>query len=204
MTTPDRDVASLISQARDGETPALGELLDGYRNYLTLLARLQLGRSLKGKADPSDVVQETFLKAHRNFAQFGGATEAELMGWLRSILATTTANLVRHYVGAKGRDVRLERRVADELDVSSQALTRVLAARQSSPSERAVRREQAVLLADALAALPSQYGDVIVLRHLEGLPFPEVARRTGKSQDSVKKLWLRGLARLRATLEDEP
>ncbi|MFO0807264.1 MAG: sigma-70 family RNA polymerase sigma factor [Gemmataceae bacterium] len=202
MPTPDRDIASLITQARCGDGPALGALLDGYRNYLTLLARLQLGRSLRGKADPSDVVQGTFLKAHRSFAQFGGATELELMAWLRAILATTAANTIRHYLGAKGRDVRLERRVADELDESSRALTRGLMAPHSSPSERAVRHEQAVLLADALAALPAHYGDVIVLRHLEGLPFPEVARRTGRSEDSVKKLWLRGLARLRATLED--
>ena len=75
-----------------------------------------------------------------------------------------------------------------------------LVAPDSSPSQRAVRREQAVLLANALRNLPADYGEVIVLHHLEGLTFPEVARRMGRSLDSVKKLWVRSLARLRDTL----
>jgi RNA polymerase sigma-70 factor (ECF subfamily) len=202
METPGYDAERLLGAARAGDADALGRLLDGYRNYLLLLARLQLSRSLRGKADPADVVQETFLKAHRDFGQFRGATEPELMGWLRRILATTVANLVRHYRGTQGRDVRLERSVADELDRSSRALDGGLVARLSSPSERAARREQAVLLADALESLPPAYGEVIILRHLEELSFPEIARRLGRSLDSVKKLWIRGLAHLRELLED--
>ena len=202
METPGHDAERLLGAARAGDADARGRLLDGYRNYLTLLARLQLSRSLRGKADPADVVQETFLKAHRDFGQFRGATEPELMGWLRRILATTVANLVRHYRGTQGRDVRLERSVADELDRSSRALDGGLVARLSSPSERAARREQAVLLADALESLPPAYGEVIILRHLEELSFPEIARRLGRSLDSVKKLWIRGLAHLRELLED--
>jgi RNA polymerase sigma-70 factor (ECF subfamily) len=204
METPGYDAERLLGAARAGDADARGRLLDGYRNYLTLLARLQLSRSLRGKADPADVVQETFLKAHRDFGQFRGATEPELMGWLRRILATTVANLVRHYRGTQGRDVRLERSVADELDRSSRALDGGLVARLSSPSERAARREQAVLLADALESLPPAYGEVIILRHLEELSFPEIARRLGRSLDSVKKLWIRGLAHLRELLEDVP
>jgi RNA polymerase sigma-70 factor (ECF subfamily) len=66
-----------------------------------------------------------------------------------------------------------------------------------------VRREQAVLLADALGRLPADYREVIILRQLEGLSFPEVARHMNRSQDSVKKLWVRGLARLRGALGGE-
>ena len=55
--------------------------------------------------------------------------------------------------------------------------------------------KQAVL--DALQRLPEDYREVLILRHLEGLTFPEVARRMERTQDSVEKLWLRGLARLR-------
>ena len=115
---------------------ARGQLLDGYRNYLTLLAWLQLGRTLQGKADPADLVQETFLRAYRDFAQFRGTTEVELLGWLRQILATTAANFVRHYLGTRGRDTRLERQMADELDRSSCALDRGLVAPVRLASER--------------------------------------------------------------------
>jgi RNA polymerase sigma-70 factor (ECF subfamily) len=196
------DPEQLIQLARTGDGCALGQLLELYRNYLTLLARLQISRRLQSKVDAPDLVQETFLKAHRHFGQFRGSTEAELAGWLRQILVLNIANLVRRYYRTQGRDVRLECELADELEESSQAQDLGLVAKQSSPSQRAARREEAVLLADALAKLPADYGELIVLRHLQGLPFAEVARRMGRSVDSVEKLWIRALARLRQLLGD--
>src|SRR6266404_5133916 len=91
----------LLRLARRGVGPALGQLLDRYRNYLKLLARLQIDRRLQGKADASDLVQETFLEAHRDFKQFRGTTEKELVSWLRQILVSNLANLVRHYRGTQ-------------------------------------------------------------------------------------------------------
>lgn len=202
MPTGDRgpEPEALLRSARAGDGAAKGRLLELYRNYLALLARLQIGRRLRGKVDDSDLVQETFLKAHRDFAEFRGDTEGEFVAWLRRILAWTVANHVRHYLGTKRRDVRLERALAGELDESSQALGGELAAAHSSPSERAVRREQSVLLADALARLPADYREVIVLRHLEGLSFPDAVGRMGRSTEAVKKLWARAVAELRQSL----
>ena len=108
------------------------------------------------------------------------------------------------YLGTQRRDVRLERELADDLARSSHALAGGLAARQSSPSQRAAQREQAVRLADALQCLPEVYREVIILSHLEGLPFPEVARRMGRTLASVKHLWARALGRLRRSLGEAP
>jgi RNA polymerase sigma-70 factor (ECF subfamily) len=193
----------LLGLARAGDVQALGQLLELYTRYLALLARLQIGRHLQGKADACDLVQDTFLEAHRHFSRFRGTTEAEFVAWLRQILAGRLGLLLRRYLGTKGRDVRLERELVAVLDHSSRALDGALVAPQSSPSQQAVRREQGVLLADALDRLSEDYREVIVLRHLEGLPFAEVARRLGRTEDSVQKLWLRALARLRRTLGDE-
>jgi RNA polymerase sigma-70 factor (ECF subfamily) len=198
------DPEELLGQALAGGTAALGALLELYRGYLTLLARVQVGRRLRSKVDASDVVQETFLAAHRHFAQFRGGTEAEFAAWLRQILASQLAGLVRRYCATQRRDVHLECQLADELNASSRCLDGALVAAQSSPSQRAVRREQSVRLADALAGLPDSYREVLVLRHLEGLTFPEVARRMGRTLDSVAKLWPRALARLREALEELP
>lgn len=198
------DPLPLIQQAQEGRTEVLGRLLEAYRNYLNLLARVEIGQRLQGKVDPSDLVQETFLAAHRDFADFHGTTEAELVQWLRRILGCRLVDVVRQYVGAKRRDVRLEAEVADELDKSSRALQLGMFARGSSPSEGAMRREQAVLLADRIRELPEDYAEVIILHHLEGLTFPEVARRMERSLDSVKKLWVRALARLRRSLGEQP
>jgi RNA polymerase sigma-70 factor, ECF subfamily len=195
--TVPRTPEDLLVLARAGDRDALGQLLALYRDYLALLARLQVRQRLQGKVDVQDLVQETFLKASRYFARFRGTTEREWTAWLRQILATTAANQVRHYLGNKGRDPRLERELANAFAQSSRCIDEGFALPQSTPSQQAVRREQAVLLADALARLPEDQREAVILRHLESLSFPEVAVRMDRTVDSVKKLWARGLARLR-------
>ena len=194
----------MILEARTGSDAALGPLLECYRNYLRLLARIEIGRRLQGKLDASDLVQDAFLEAHRNFRLFPGSDEPQFACWLRQILAAKVANLVRHYFGTQARDVRMEQQVAADLDHSSRLLGQELAASMTSPSEQAVKREEAVLLANALEQLPADYREVIILRHLEGLTFPEVARRMERTQDSVEKLWLRALAKLRKVCGETP
>jgi RNA polymerase sigma-70 factor (ECF subfamily) len=193
----------LLRQARAGDAEARGRLLEAYRSYLTLLARVQLGRHVQSKVDPSDLVQEAFLEAHRDFRQFRGQTEAELRAWLRRLLVHNLANQIRRY-RTQQRDVRLEQQLALELDQSSQALERGLIAPDSSPSARAARREEGLRLAEALERLPAEAREVLLLRHFQGLTFPAIARRLGKRLDGVKKVWLRSLAQLRRALEEEP
>jgi RNA polymerase sigma-70 factor (ECF subfamily) len=201
-TSPDPE--QLLGAARAGDASALGRLLELYRSYLATLARLQIGRRLQGKVDASDLVQETFLEAYRDFGQFRGAKEMELVGWLRQILARNLANQVERYCGTQSRDIRLERQLVLELDQSSRILDQGLVASSSSPSQQAVRREQAVLLADALGRLPADYREVLVLRHLEGLSFPQVAERMERTVEGVKKLWARALDRLRRSMGASP
>jgi RNA polymerase sigma-70 factor (ECF subfamily) len=145
-------------------------------------------------------VQETFLKAHRDFPGFRGTSEGELLRWLRQLLATSLAMLARHYLGTRSRDVRLECALEQQLENSSHILDRGFYAQDSSPSQQAVRHEQAVLLANALEQLPDDYREVILLRNMQGCSFPEVAAQMNRTVDSVKKLWTRALVQLRASL----
>lgn len=187
----------LLAHARDGDSSAVGHLLELYRQYLLLLSRLQIDRTLRVKLDASDVVQETFLEAHRDFATFRGLSVPEFVAWLRQILVRNLANQARRYRGTKGRDVRLEQRLNDGVGESSEHLSAYLASAMNTPSQIASQDEAAVLLSEALARLPPDYREVLILRNLEELTFPEVAERMGKTVDSVKKLWVRGLAQLR-------
>jgi RNA polymerase sigma-70 factor (ECF subfamily) len=155
-----QDILRLLNLARAGDGPALGQLLERYRSYLSLLARVQIGRRMQGKLDVADVVQETFLEAHRGVGQFRGSSETQFLAWLRQILVAILSNQVRRYFGTKRRDVRLERELQDGLDRSSVFLASHLIAAQSSPSAQASRREQAVLLADAMEGLPDDYIDL--------------------------------------------
>ena len=191
--------AELLAQARAGELESLGRLLELFRGYLSLLARVRIGQRLKGKVDAADLVQDTFLEAHQHLDQFRGTTEGEFLTWLRRILAARIVDLTRHY-GTQSRDVRLEL----TMDQLSEDVSSGLPAKQDSPSNHASQREEGVLLAYALALLPPDYREVLILRHLEDLTFPEIGERMERSLDSVKKLWTRALERLRYSLKREP
>src|SRR5258708_3922462 len=112
----------MIRGAKHGGDAERGTLLDMYRNYLRLLARVEIGKRLQRKLDESGLVQETMREAHGNFPNFRGSDEPQFASWLRQILAAKVANLVRHYFGTKRRDVRLERELIDEVDSSAQWL----------------------------------------------------------------------------------
>lgn len=196
-------IAETIQLARNGDERCLGELLSTYERYLKLLAEVQLGRGLRCKVDASDIVQETFLEAYRGISRFEGNTGEQLIGWLKAILATRLANTMRHYLGTQARDIRLEERICQSLDQSSLSLGGILADPHSSPSEQVVGKEQAQLVAEALLRLPHDYRQAIVMRHLEGLTFPEIAASMNRSVDSVEKLWLRGMAKLKQEFKEE-
>jgi RNA polymerase sigma-70 factor (ECF subfamily) len=197
----DRDISRLIRDARRAAPGALDGLLEAYRNYLGLVARTGIDQSLQGKADPSDLVQETLLKAHQHFGQFRGQTEAELVAWLRQILARNLADLVRRFRAAEARQVARERSLEDLVGAPAQPLGRLLAGAGGSPSQSAQRRELSVVLADALAELSADYREVIVLRSIEELDWEEVARRVRRSEGAVRMLWARALKQLRPLIE---
>jgi RNA polymerase sigma-70 factor (ECF subfamily) len=193
-------VSRLIECARR-DAGVLDRLLESYRNYLRLLACAGIDDALRGKADPSDLVQEALLKAHRHFAQFRGQTEDELAAWLRQILARNLTDLIRRYRTVAARQVTRERSLEDLLSQSSDALNQLLTADSSSPSEAAQRRELGVALADALASLSADHRDVLVLRSIEERDWGDVARRMGRSEGAVRLLWARALKRLRPLIE---
>jgi RNA polymerase sigma-70 factor (ECF subfamily) len=192
----------LVDRAKAGDRQAVAELLDLYRNYLLLLARVHIDKNLQAKADASDLVQETCLMAARDFAQFRGETEAEFVAWLRRILANAGAALVRKYKGTRTRDIGREQQIQQQLDQSSCALAQLVVGPDSTPSRIAARRESAVVLANALARLPDDYREVVVLFHLEGLSLADVAARMGRSVPSVHGLRTRAILRLRTTLKE--
>jgi RNA polymerase sigma-70 factor (ECF subfamily) len=195
------DFVVRLSRAKGADSPDRHELLESYRNYLMLLASIRADRKLRSKLGDSDLVQETLIQAGRDFDQFRGTSEAELTGWLRAVMSKKKALLARRYYGTAARDPHLEEQLQDEMEMSSQMLGRALFAGGSSPSRLAAGRERAVLLADALAALPEHYREVVVLHHVQGCTLPQVAQSMGRSVDSVKKLWARAMVQLRTSLK---
>ena len=197
---------SLLDRARHGSKSSLGALLQQYRNYLVVLASMQIERRLQPRVSPSDVVQETMLRAHKNFAQFRGTTEPELLAWLRQILVNNLAKFVEQHMLAARRDVRREismERIGAALEHSTIQLAALVPAATKSPSMAVQQREEAVVLADRLAQLPEDYREVLVLRNLKGLAFEEVARRIDRSVGATRMLWLRAIEKLRSIYRKE-
>src|SRR5262249_15215797 len=140
------------------------------RTYLGLLARLQLDPQLRGLLDPSDLVQQTLLRAHRNWDQCRGATDEQRAAWLRAILAHELADAVRK-IDRRGEDRRQS--LEASLNESSDRLEAWLQSDSTSPSGRVERQEQLLKLAEALSRLPGDQRTALELHHLQGLPVPE-------------------------------
>jgi RNA polymerase sigma-70 factor, ECF subfamily len=195
------NIPQLLAALRDGDPAARETILARYRSWLQVLARMQINGRFRGKFDASDIVQQTLLEACRDLPKFRGGTEAELLGWLRKVLAHVLGHEFRRYAGTQRRDISCEVSLEQSLAQSSQRLGEMLAISGTSPSQQAANREQEVMLAEVLARLPDDHREVLMLRNLEGLAHEEVAQRMGRSVGAVRMLWVRALARVRKELD---
>ena len=186
------EATELLAAALAGSGASLGNLLDRHRNYLILLATPQLVGPGRKRCSESDIVQETFLEAHRDFAAFRGTTLPQFQAWLRRILSNNVLAFLERHVWAEKRDVRREQSlhtVAAGLDCSAINLESFIAGSADSPSECAMRREDSLVLADAIASLPDDYREIIMLRTFQGLSFDEAAASRGKG--ASHQIWAR-------------
>jgi len=179
----------------------IGRLLEPFRTYLRVLAEVHLDVRLKGKLDPSDVVQQTMLRACAGFDQLRGREPGQVAAWLRKVLARTLADVVRDLERAK-RDIGRERSLEDAMGRSASDLEAWLAAEQSSPSEKAERNEQLLRLADALCHLPDDTREAVVLKHCRDWTLAEIGEHLGRTPSAVASLLHRGLKQLRDILHE--
>jgi RNA polymerase sigma-70 factor (ECF subfamily) len=194
MGQPARDASQYLAAARAGSREALGQALEICRGYLLRVANEGLDADLRAKAGASDLVQETFLEAQRDFAQFHGKSVEELRAWLRRLLLNNVANFTRQYRQRAKREIGRE--VALDAGGSSHERGAGLAADMLSPSGQAVAQEQAEALARAVEKLPADYRQVLRLRHEEQLTFEEIGQRMQRTANAARMLWLRAVERL--------
>jgi RNA polymerase sigma-70 factor (ECF subfamily) len=197
MEQPNDHTIGLLREARAGSSEALGRLFDGCRRYLLQVAGDDLDPRLQAKGGASDIVQETFLEAQRDFSAFTGVSEQELLAWLRLHLQYRLAKFGRSFrqtaKRAVGREVPLDG--GDSWFAPANP-----AANQPSPSDLVVGDESDRLLERALGRLPEEYRQVIHLRYRENLPFDQIGNALGRTPNSARKLWARAIERLKRDL----
>lgn len=176
-----------------------GDDLNSYRNYLRFLARAHLADEVRPRVDPSDIVQEALLEAHRSLAEFGGDSEAGLVAWLRKILARRMAHAHRDHTRQR-RDVRRERSLEASLQASSVRLERFLASETPSPSEHASANERVRQLAEAMESLPGDQREAIIDHYFHGRTVAQVAEAMKRSEAAVGGLLHRGMQALKRSL----
>lgn len=197
MNTSQVTTEERIRRARAGDAEALGVLLEEHRPYLKFLAQRILEGKLRARLDASDVVQRTCLSVHKAIQGFRGETPEEFLAWLRQIHEGNVLNLLREHLAQK-RDVQREGAI-DPQQVESMLSD----ALQSTPSQRALRDENAVRLTAAMEQLTAEQREAVRLRYLEGLAIKEIAELMERSEKAVGALILRGLSALRKRLADQ-
>jgi RNA polymerase sigma-70 factor (ECF subfamily) len=197
MAASAQDVPALLAAARAGSREALGQVIEVFRPYLLLVARQELDPAFQGKGSPSDLVQETFLEAHRDFDRFHGTTSEELLAWLRQLLLHNVADFTRRYRDTAkrgaGREVPLEAGSSSSPGPEPCADT-------PSPSQEAIANEEAERFAGALKQLPDDYRQVILLRYQEQHSFEEIGQLLQRTPNAARMLWLRAVERLKKEL----
>lgn len=188
------NLPSLLQRARSGDAQALGVLLDEFRPYLRLLAQRAIDGRLAGRLDDSDVVQQTYLSAVRRFAEFSGETTEQLAAWLQKIHERNLIDTARRHIEAERRSINSEATLVEIEPIAEGEL--------SSPSQRIMRGENAVRLAQAISRLPDDQAEAVRLRHLDAWPIADIAERMKRSHRATIALLHRGISNLRTQLTD--
>jgi RNA polymerase sigma-70 factor (ECF subfamily) len=194
--------ADLLAAARAGSAEAIGHVLESCRHYLLLVAERHLDPKLRVKGGASDLVQETFLEAQRDFGGFRGDSEQELLAWLSRVLLNNLGNHYRRYGGTDKRNIHRE--LPLQFGESSAEVDRNPVASQPSPSHVAMQQEQAEALGRAIEKLPEHYRLVVMLRYQEERSFEEIGAAMHCSAEAARKLWSRAMEKLRLDCENLP
>lgn len=182
-------IAELVRRAQSGDARARELLFQQLRPYLLVMANDQLDQRLQTKLGPSDIVQQSMLRAAEELDQFRGSNEAEFKGWLRQILINET-RLARRGFATDKRDIQRERSASPgDSTVEAPELTDP----ELTPATHALADEQAAVIRQLIDQLPEEYRTVVRLRNWEELTFEAIAERMNLSTSGVAKIWYRAL-----------
>ncbi|TWT78561.1 RNA polymerase sigma factor [Posidoniimonas polymericola] len=183
----------LLIAARNGDDDALGAICQRLYGYLLVVARRGIGSDLAAKVGASDVVQQSMMEAHQDFARFDGANEEEFRAWIGLLLQRNLQDVGRRYRGAARRDI------GREIGIDSRQ-TLPIASSEPNASRIARRRETDEELARAVEGLPPRQRQIVELRHRDNIPYDQIAAQLATTEEAARKLYSRAVIKLRQKL----
>jgi RNA polymerase sigma-70 factor, ECF subfamily len=205
-TSDQRDERTSLERAVGGDQAAWAQLLAPHRNRLRRMVALRLDNRLRGRIDPSDVLQEAFLQAAQALPKYLERPEQPVFHWLRWLTGMTLQLLHRRHLGVHARDAGREVQLLDRPwpEATSAALAAQLLGRDTRPSVAAIRAERQRRLQEALNGMDPLDREVLVLKHFEELTNAEVARELHLQESAASKRYIRALHRLKEILSSLP
>jgi RNA polymerase sigma-70 factor, ECF subfamily len=195
-----------LQRAISGDQEAWAQVLAPHRDRLRRMVALRLDQRLRGRIDPSDVLQEAFLQAAQALPKYLERPDQPVFLWLRWLTGMALQLVHRQHLGVQARDADREVRLLGRPlpEVSSVALAAQLLGRDTRPSVAAIRAERQRRLQEALNAMDPLDREVLVLRHFEELSNGEVARELNLQESAASKRYIRALHRLKEILASLP
>lgn len=196
------DTDQLLFRVAAGESSAAAALLTRHEARLRRMVEMRLDTRLASRLDPSDIVQDVMVEAHKRLATYVERREIPFYPWLRAIAWDKLIEMNRRHIAAERRSVRRE---ADRLDLSGDSemiLINRLAAATRTPNDQLIQREITARVRQAIEELKPIDREVIVLRHLEELSFPETAAVLQLSETTVYSRYRRAIERLHRALHE--
>jgi RNA polymerase sigma-70 factor, ECF subfamily len=202
LSSAESETLRRVERAAGGDQRAWAELLDTYRARLRRMVALRLHPRLRGRVDPSDVIQEALVEASRRLAEYRNDPAVSFYIWLRFLVGQQVLIQHRRHLGAAardaGREVSLDRGPMPEASTDMPA--EQLLAKLTTPSQFALRAERKVRLQEALDAMNPTDREIVILRNYEQLTNGEAAQALGLDKSATSKRYVRALIHLKEIL----
>ena len=195
----------LLLGVKEGDVEAINRLLERHRDAVRRLVQMRLDTRIQRRVDVSDVVQDVFVEANRRLADYVAAGQPMAFHlWLRQIAKDRIIDAHRRHRASAKRSVDREQamNVPADMDHSSMELAGQIVDRELTPAAAATQREMSQRVEAAIAELPDQDAEILVMRHYEHLTNQEIALALELTEPAASMRYLRAVRRLREILAE--
>ncbi len=196
--------SEVVAKLEAGDEHAFAELFSQYRGRLKRMLEFRMDRRLRGREDPSDIIQEVYIDAHQRMRHYLKKPELSFYIWLRQLTSQRLIDVYRRHFEAEKRDVRQEISIGRGMAASSASLAIHLVANLTSPSQLAMRAEMIIQVEAALESMEPLEREILALRHFEELRNKEVAEVLGIKEAAASNRYVRALSKLQNVLAKLP